>query len=272
MEWLTQNRLRNLLLLITLAMTAKFGFGLASGITGMMFAVVLVAVQAAALLHLPAKVREAKDNGSDLAVLLYGGSIALALLVSVVASVATLSAAEDSALQDLKEREVLEQAIAGYMDAGYITRALETKAELDALPVVLPSGLQSAAMRLETVTGVDGMMTISVFVILLALMLDGYVLVLGNSHGVTPRHDSVVTEPLPVVMSQAQMDFGESQQYDVTVEHKAGWPPEVHIVIKAHQSGELPKLTVNGVREYLGCAQEKARQVAKICKTELLVA
>ena len=272
MEWLTQSRIRNVLLAITLGMTAVFGWELAEDFTGFMFAVTLVAFQAAALLHLPAMVKDAKQRESDIELLLYGGSIALAILVSITASVATLSSAEDAALRDIRKHSTLEQAIDVYLTEGYATRAREAQAELDSLPVILPTGLQSTALRIEAITGIDGMKIISVFIVLIALMLDGFVLILGSNH---QSHSVTITETRPEqdysTLEQSSFAFDDSQKrYDVSVERKPGWPPEVHIVIRAHQSGELPKLTVSQIRDFLGCAQSKAQVVARICKEEAL--
>lgn len=255
MEWVSENRLRSVLLVITLGMTAQFGIGLSAGVTGFVFALVLVTIQAAALLHLPDKLQTAKENHSLLGVCLYGGSIVTALLVSVTASVATLSAYEDAALQSHQKRIALEQAVTGYMEAGYVTKALTVQEDLDALPISQPTGLQSAAQRLETLTGVDGMVTISIFVIMLALMLDGYVLMLREP--VTP-----VTE----TVTQPETDTMRVDKVSQPPLPAPQLPAELQDVFVAVQAGQIESASVRNVRQLLSCSQQRAVEIARLCR------
>ena len=113
--------------------------------TALLFAISLVLIQAAALLHIPPLFIRAREQDNGLLMALYGGSVVMALLLSVMASIATLSGSFEAESAAREERKTLQAAIDGYMDAGYVTKALSVKADLDQLPEVQVSPLAAAA-------------------------------------------------------------------------------------------------------------------------------
>ena len=246
----TQKHLRNTLLTVTLVMTGCFGWSLAPGYQGALFAITLVAMQGAALLHLPAMFQEEKGKDSGLGMLVYGGCIVAVIAVSIIASVATLAAAEDQDMQVRQQRETLQQAINGYMERDYVTRALEVQKELDALPVIEPTGLHSAALRVEQVTSLPGVTVVNAFIILLALMLDGFVILLSGNTTVTP-----VNKIAPELH-----EITDEQPVTITV------TPEVQSVIEALDNGKIERLSVRQVRDLLKCSQRDAMTITRTCK------
>lgn len=252
-----QKHLRNTLALVTLAMTALFGWSLASGLAALLFAVSMVGIQAAALLFLPEKFLQAKRIDNFPVMVLYGAVIVAAVLVSVSASIATLSGAEDVAMSARQERETLQSAVDGYMDAGYITKALEVKNQLESLPNLEPSALNSAAVRLESLTDVSGSTLVNGFIALLALLLDVTVVLLAGSNA---TETGIKTENI--------------KSHDVTLSIESLTEPfepeplsgEVEAVLSAMQSGEINKPTVRQVRELLRCSQADATNIARACR------
>ncbi len=246
----TKKHFRNTLLAVTLIMTGFFGWSLAPGYQGFLFAITLVTMQGAALLHLPAMLKEAYRTDSGFGMLVYGVSIVTVIAVSVTASVATLSAAEDKYQQIRQKQVTLENAVAGYMDAGYVTKALETQKELDALPPLQVTGLRSAAVRIEQVTALPGVTVSNGFIILLALMLDSFGILLSDNS----RELVVTREP--------EIHFSESHSETTEVV----LPPEVITVIDALENGKIERLSVRQVRDFLNCSQRDAMTITRTCK------
>ncbi|AMO56575.1 hypothetical protein GZ77_03800 [Endozoicomonas montiporae] len=251
----TQKHLRNTLLTITLIMTFGFGWSLAPGYQGGLFALTLVTMQAAALLQLPAMFQEEKRKDSGWGMLVCGGSVVAVVAFSVMASVATLSAAEDRDMQIRQQRETLQSAINGYMARDYVTRALEVQKELDALPVIQPTGLYSAAVRIEQVTPLPGVTVVNGFIVLVALMLDGLVILLSRS-------TQPVTNRLYSEAPQAPVTHEVTEQPPVTI----SVTPEVQSVIEALDNGKIERLSVRQVRDLLKCSQSDAMTITRTCK------
>ena len=150
----TQKHIRNGLATISFCMTGLFGFSLANGFPAFLFAVSMVLIQAGALLYMPEKFIQAKDNDSGVGMALYGGAVVTALLLSVTASVATLSSSYDKSVTAITERATLQAAIDGYIAAGFITKALTVKEQLEVLPEIEVTPLTSSAYRVEAATGI----------------------------------------------------------------------------------------------------------------------
>ncbi len=267
----TQKHLRHTLSLVTLAMTALFGWSLASGLAALLFAVSMVGIQAAALLFLPEKFLLAKRADNFPVMVLHGAVIVAAVLVSVSASIATLSGAEDVAMSSRQERETLKTAIDGYMSAGYITKALEVKTELESLPEPVPSELNSAAVRLEKLTGVSGVVLVNGFIALLALLLDVTVVLLAA----TPATNATFTMGMPeknnshtVTLNENPLHALKTEAVPVMAEPKPqeAVPGEVQAVLSAMQSGKINKPTVRQVRDLLRCSQADAINIARACR------
>ena len=222
---------------ISFTMTGLFGFSLADGFTAVLFAASMVLIQAVALLHIPGLFMKAKQSDNGLLMALYGSSIALALLLSVMASVATLSGSFETMSSERKQRDTIQAAVDGYMDAGYITKALTLK---ETLPELTESPLAAAAFRVQQTTGINGETLITGFIVSLALLLDLFIIF------TRPQSESHVTphESKPV----ATLDNDVTQ------------------VIQAIQQGEIQKPTVREVRQLLGCAQNHAAHIARTCR------
>ena len=244
----SKKHIRGGLACVSFAMTGAFGFSLSSGVTALLFSVSMVLIQMAALLHLPEKFLQAKSEDCGVSMALYGGAIVGALLLSVTASVATLSGSYERDAQAMREHETLQAAVDGYLEAGYITRSLEVQKQLEALPEIEVTPLMAAANRIEALTGIDGASLVSGFISTLALMLDGFVILLAGN-AVTP----LVT---PVT------------HYPVTQESHATepLPPEVQTVLQAMDDGLITKPSVREVRELLRCSQSHAIRVSQLCR------
>ncbi len=261
-----QKELQLVLLTVTLVMTGMFGWSLATGIAAILFAVTLVALQAGALLYVPAMAHQAWKDEQIIPAVIYGVAVALVLLTSVTASVATLSHSEDKQLVAQQERATLQAAVDGYMAEGFITKGLAVKKQLDQLPVVEKTALQSAAERVSNVTGWNGNSVISGFIVTLALLLDAFVIILGiqqkqpvieRTHKQTLNEEPVINqEPDPLMVEERK------DPEPALIELQ----PEVKTVLSALDAGEIKKLTVKEVRELLSCGQKKAQEVSQICK------
>lgn len=243
----SKKHIRGGLACVSFAMTGAFGLSLSSGVTALLFAVSMVLIQTAALLHLPEQFLKAKSDDHGLAMVLYGGAITGALLLSVIASVATLSGSYEKDAQAMAERATLQAAVDGYIEAGYITRSLEVREQLQALPRVEITPLMAAAQQVEALTGIHGASLVSGFITALALMLDGFVILLAG-HTVT-RVTAHVT-PLVTEESNATEPL----------------PPEIQTVFQAMDDGLITKPSVREVRELLRCSQSHAIRISQICR------
>ncbi|WP_420588221.1 hypothetical protein [Bacterioplanoides sp.] len=193
----TQKHIHHGLALVSFGMTGLFGFSLASGVTALLFAVSMVLIQAAALLFMPERFIEAKNRDSGGEMALYGGVIVAALLLSMVASVATLSGSYEKSASARAERASLQAAMDGYIESGYITKGLEVRKQIEMLPEFDVTPLASAAERVEVVTGISGSILVTAFITLLAFLLDLAVM-LTNSHAVTRNSNVRYSVPEPV--------------------------------------------------------------------------
>lgn len=259
----TQKHIRNGLASVSFAMTGLFGFSLASGITAFLFAISMVLIQAAALLHLPARLAQAKDKDSGAEMALYGLAIVTALLLSVTASVATLSGSYEQAAMAAAEYNTLQTAVDGYMEAGYITRALEVKQQLEALPVPEVTPLVSAANRVTELTGWNGTTLITVFISALALMLDLLVILLSSNAGTGVTQALVMEKQQQPVESATVQPIPEPQ---LPPQQQISITPEVQTVFNAINDGLIRKPSVREVRELLRCSQSDAMNIARTCR------
>ncbi len=250
----TAKHTRNGLATISFTMTGLFGLSLASGFTGILFAISMVLIQAGALIHMPEKFNQAKDKNSGLEMMVYGGTIIIALLLSVTASVATLSSNFEQSVANMTERETLQSAIDGYMEAGYITKALAVKKELEVLPDVEITPLSSAARQVEKATSWQGSSIITGFITTLAFMLDLFVILL------TSNGQSNVTVVTPEKIPPDQNSSVSNQQQEVVV------TPDVQAVFNAMNDGIIKRLSVREVRQLLRCSQADAMNIARTCR------
>lgn len=258
----TQKHIHHGLALVSFSMTGLFGFSLSNGVTALLFAVSMVLIQAGALLYMPERFMQAKQKDSGIEMALYGGTVIAALLLSITASVATLSGSYDLSASSMKEHTTLQGAIDGYMEAGYITKALEVKQELDAMPGPDISPLISTANRVTTVTGWEGSHLVTGFIATLAFMLDLFVILLASNAvtTVTTVTQAPVTEkkPQPEEQSSYQPQSHVQPQYQIT--------PEVQAVFTAINDGLIRKPFVREVRDLLRCSQADAMNIAKTCR------
>ncbi len=253
----TQKHIHHGLALVSFSMTGLFGFSLASGFPAFLFAVSMVLIQAGALLYMPEKFMQAKQKDSGLEMALYGGAVVIALLLSVTASVATLSGSYDQTASSMKERATLQNAIDGYMEAGYITKALTIQQQLEALPEIEITPLASAAVRVEAVTGIDGAVLVTSFITALALMLDVFVILL-RSHAVTIPVTPVTQASYAPVTPDVQAVPAVTLSGIVT--------PEVQAVLSAMNDGLIQKPSVREIRQLLRCSQNQAALIARNCR------
>ncbi len=264
----TQKHIHHGLALVSFSMTGLFGFSLSNGVTALLFAVSMVLIQAGALLYMPEKFMQAKQKYSGFEMALYGGAVVTALLLSVTASVATLSGSYDQTATAMKERATLQSAIDGYIDAGYITKALTVQEQLEALPEIEITPLASAAVRVEAATGIHGATLVTGFITALAFMLDLFVILLRSnivtipvtqlSNGVT-INDSVVTQASNApVTPDIQLNQPVTLSDNVT--------PEVQAVLSAMNEGLIQKPSVREIRQLLRCSQNQAALIARNCR------
>lgn len=261
----TNKHIRNGLASVSFVMTGLFGFSLATGFTGVLFAISMVLIQAAALLHLPGKLQQARDKDSGAEMALYGASIVTALLLSVTASVATLSGSYEQAAMAVAEYNTLQTAVDGYMEAGFITRALEVKQELDALPQPEVTPLIAAANRVTAFTGWEGSQLVTGFIAALALMLDLFVILL-TSNGVTVVTQAPIMDKQPQPESQASHQAPPQVHIAPEVQPQLHITPEVQAVVNAINDGLIRKPSVREVRELLRCSQSDAMNIARTCR------
>ena len=255
-----QKHIHHGLALVSFGMTAIFGFSLASGFTALLFALSMVLIQAGALLYLPERFMQAKAKDSGLEMVLYGGVILLALLLSVTASVATLSGSYERSESTLKERATLQAAVDGYIEAGYITKAMTVRQELEALPETEAYPLAVAALRIESITGFNGGSLVTGFITTLALLLDLFVVLL---RGQTAAQD------LP--KSRDKSEHSESEAVTAPSNEPVTLPsqritPEVQAVLSAMNDGLIKKPSVREIRQLLRCSQNHAAQIARNCR------
>ena len=278
----TQKHIHHGLALVSFGMTGLFGFSLASGLAALLFAVSLVLIQASSLLFMPERFRQAKQKDSGIEMLLYGGVIVSALLLSMVASVATLSGSYEQSALSQAERASLQKAMDGYIEAGYITKGLAVHDQLEALPEIEVTPLSSAAARVEAVTGVEGSLLVTAFITLLAFLLDLSVILL-NRHTVTQTSNKryAVTEPVTEASNTESTDIQPSanlqkvteasnteSHYTVTDEPPAlaQTTPEVRAVVEALNDGLIKKPSVREIRQLLRCSQNHAALIARNCR------
>ena len=262
----TQKHIHNSLALVSFGMTGLFGFSLASGVTALLFALSLVLIQAAALLFMPARFMQAKQKDSGLELLLYGGVIVSALLLSMVASVATLSGSYEQSASAMAEKASLQKAMDGYIEAGYITKGLAVREQLEALPDAEVTPLASAANRIEAATGIEGAALVTAFITLLAFLLDLSVILL-NGHSVTKSSNGVTR----YAVTEEQDDIeGSNDRYSVIEEPVTPaltqTTPEVRAVFEALNDGIIKKPSVREIRQLLRCSQNHAAQIARNCR------
>ena len=248
----SQKHTRNSLSLISFTMTAIFGWSLASGFTALLFAISMVLIQAAALLHIPPLFLKVKEQDNGLLMALYGGAVVMALLLSVMASIATLSGSFESEAAAREEQKTLQAAIDGYMEAGYITKGLAVKEQLDQLPQLEVSPLAAAAIRIEDTTGIQGETLVTGFITSLAVMLDLFIVMLSGS--LSASSQTVISHSQSQPEPQAQPEPHTFMQ------------PEVVTVVDALNNGEIKRLSVREVRSLLRCSQAHAATIARTCR------
>ncbi len=272
----TQKHLHHGLALVSFGMTGMFGFSLASGVTALLFAVSMVMIQSSALLFMPERFQEAKKKDSGTEMALYGGVIVSALLLSMVASVATLSGSYEKSASDRAERESLQAAVDGYIEAGFITKGLAVREQIEALPELEVTPLASAADRVEAITGVSGAILVTTFITLLAFLLDLSV-ILTSSHAVTKNSNArySVTEAVTersneeYEVKQPVLDVGNNvSDCPVTDESPVleQATPEVMAVVNALNEGVIKKPSVREIRQLLRCSQNHAAHIARNCR------
>ena len=272
----TQKHIHHGLSLVSFSMTGLFGWSLSYGVTALLFAVSLVLIQAGALLFMPARFMQAKQQDSGLGMALYGGVIVAALALSVIASVATLSSSYDQSAQAMTERASLQKAMDGYLEAGYITKGLAVRKQLESLPEVEVTPLASAANRVEVATGVEGALLVTVFITLLAFLLDLSVILL-NGHSVTVQSNAryAVTGQSNSVTQESNERYAVTEAcHSDSVTEATVSPaitmdkatPEVLAVVEALNDGLIKKPSVREIRQLLRCSQNQAALIARNCR------
>jgi len=271
-----QKHIHHGLALVSFGMTGLFGFSLASGVTALLFAVSMVLIQSAALLFMPERFQDAKKKDSGAEMALYGGVIVSALLLSMTASVATLSGSYGQSASAMAERASLQKAMDGYIKAGYITKGLAVRDQIEALPELEVTPLASAAEQVESVTGVSGEALVTIFITLLAFLLD-LAVILTNSHSVTKNSNERYSIADPVteasnerysvadpVTEASTRESGYSCADEGTVLEQA--TPEVRAAVAALNNGVIKKPSVREIRQLLRCSQNHAAQIARNCR------
>ncbi len=272
----TQKHIHHGLALVSFSMTGLFGFSLAAGVTALLFAVSLVLIQAAALLFMPARFRQAQQRDSGLEMALYGGVIVAALLLSMTASVATLSGSYEQSASVMAGRASLQKAMDGYIEAGYITKGLAVREQLEALPEVEVTPLASAANRIEATTGIEGSLLVTAFITLLAFLLDLSVILL-NGHSVT-KNSNDTYQPRYAVTEQSNDRYAVTESSNSEIEERYAvteesvtpaltqTTPEVRAVVEALNDGIIKKPSVREIRQLLRCSQNQAALIARNCR------
>ena len=243
--------------LIGLSLIATFFFlvGMGSGFGAVLFATGGTLTQAAALLYLPDLMFKAWDNNRLIVSGLSGSALAVVVLISVAGSASILSGLTEESAQVASKRAGLvalaqakQESADRLIALDRITKAQpllkeveELNARISELPT--PSGFYLAAQRIGG-TRADSL--ISTVILALSLLLDGVALLLGIES--RPETVEVITEPDP--------------ERDPALEYKR----EVLEIRKAIQEGELNAPSVRSVRALLGCSQNKAVEIAKLCR------
>ncbi|UYM14041.1 hypothetical protein [Endozoicomonas euniceicola] len=253
-----QQYLKNFLAAISLTMTASFAWGLAPGFAGFLIAAALTGVQASAMLYMPSKLKDAISAENGLGITVYGLTIVSALLLSVVASVATLSAGDSDGSALRQKRASLQQRIDVFIEHDRVTQAGQLQEQLDSLPVPSVTPLQEFGGRVQTVTGIEGNTVINTVIVGIGLLLDLTVLLMG-----------VNLVPSPELQNRSLSGAGvQPEQVNQEAEAIRQVPPspEVLAVFQAISDGVIHAPTVRSVRELLKCSQRQAQLVAANCR------
>ncbi len=245
-------------LLITFSLIATFVFllGMGSGVTALLFAAGGCLTQLATLLFMPDRMLLAWSNGRLVEASLCCVALVLVVLVSVVGSASILSALVDEQGQIAQQRGALQQMAAARLESANRLIALDriSKAQplLDEYAVLLkqaaalpsPSGFYVAAVRIG---GEQAQGLITGVIVVLSLLLDGVALLLGLDR------KPVFAEVTP-----------EATVYRVLPDDE--YRADLVAVQAAIESGDIQTVSVRNVRAALGCSQQKAMEIARLCR------
>ena len=246
-------------LLITFSLIATFVFllGMGSGVTALLFAVGGCLTQLATLLFIPDRMLLAWSNGRLVEAALCCVALVLVVLVSVVGSASILSALVDEQGQIAQRRDAIQQMANARLESANRLIALDriSKAQplLDEYSVLLkqaealplPSGFYIAAVRIG---GEQAQGLITCVIVVLSLLLDNVALLLGLNHRGSVANDDVH----PAVYRVLPVDE---------------YRDDLLAVREAIESGDMKTVSVRNVRAALGCSQQKAMEIAKLCRT-----
>ncbi len=238
--------------LVTLSLTATFFFllGIGSGAGAVLFAIGGTVTQAAVLFFMPGLMVNAWDNEQLPIASAAAFALGLVILISVTGSVSILSGLAGEDAQEAREYARL-SALAESKQASadkliqkeYITKAQPLLNEVEllntrikALPT--PSGFYIAAQR---VAGANAETLITAVILALSVLLDVIALLLG-------------------------IEIKPATKKEVITPRQPQPPEEVGKVLEALEDGTIERLSVRQVRGLLKCSQNKASQVANICK------
>lgn len=245
-------------LLVTFSLIATFVFllGMGSGVTALLFAVGGCLTQLATLLFMPDRMLLAWSNGRLVEASLCCVALVLVVLVSVVGSASILSALVDEQGQIAQRRDALQQMATARLESANRLIALDriSKAQplLDEHSVLLkqaealpsPSGFYVAAVRIG---GEQAQGLITGVIVVLSLLLDGVALLLGLNHRASVASDDDHPTVYRVLPADEYQD-------------------DLLAVREAIEAGDMKTVSVRNVRAALGCSQQKAMEIARLCR------
>ena len=260
----TQTAARSTLIAFSLIATYLFLLGMGSGIGAILFAASGTLTQLAALIWLPGVVSSSWREGRLLVAVAAGAALLTVILISVTGSVSILSGLVDEQQQASSHRTALESLMSAKQESAdrlinldritkaqpFLSEVAGLRAELATLPA--PSGFYLAAQRIG---GQHAGAVVTVIIVALSLLLDTVTLLLGidtrASRAVTPARSTEVIESEPVT----------HRAETVTREYHSD--PELVAVRSAIESGEMKTASVRTVRNFLGCSQTRAVEIAR---------
>ena len=260
-----QTVIRGVLVFLSLLATFVFLVGLGSGFAAILFALGGTVIQLTALLYLPGLMTEAWSNDRLIVSGLSCFALVAVVLISVAGSASILSGLAEEDAQAASERAGLvalanakQESADRLIALDHISRAqpileevAEIRAQITNLPA--PSGFYLAAQR---IAGTNAYTLITVVILTLALLLDGIILLLGIES--QPQTVDVISETREEAQPQPQPE----PQPTSTQEYER----ELLEIRKAIKAGELNAPSVRSVRALLGCSQNKAIEVARLCR------
>lgn len=268
---------RTLMVLLSLTATFLFLVGMGNGAGAILFAAGGVLAQIAALLWLPGIAMRSWYEGQLLAASMAGIALGTVLLISVAGSVSILSGLVDDQ-QTESHRVTLEALLLSKQESankligmGHVTKAQpileevqQLQSELSNLPA--QSGFYLAAKR---VGGEHAGTVVTVIIVAIAVLLDGVTLLLGLDNTRQPVFVRQEREVNATVYEQTVTPAQPQPQHQPKQEQQLlppAYAAEFVTVVNALQQGDIRSASVRNVRTLLKCSQEKATEIARICR------